>query len=172
MSNFSQPHGLQPTRFLHPWDFPGKSTGVVAIAFSNDKPRQCIKRQRQYFANKGLYSQSYGFSGTNVHMWECRSIQLLSHVLLFATPWTVACQASLSITNSQSLLKLMSIGLVMPSNHFILCHPLRTPWTVCELYHKEGWAPKNRCFWIVVLEKSLECPSRLLSKEIKSINQS
>ena len=40
------------------------------------------------------------------------------------TPWTAACQASLSITNSQSLLKLMSIELVMPSNHLILCHPL------------------------------------------------
>ena len=49
---------------------------------------------------------------------------MLSHVRLFATPWTAVCQASLSITNSQSLLKLMSIELVMPSNHLILCHPL------------------------------------------------
>ena len=48
-------------------------------------------------------------------------MQLLSHVRLFATPWTAACQASLSITNSQSLLKLMSIESVMPSNHLILC---------------------------------------------------
>ena len=53
-----------------------------------------------------------------------RSVQLLSHVRLFATPWTAACQTSLSITNSWSLLKLMSIELVMPSNHLILCHPL------------------------------------------------
>ena len=52
------------------------------------------------------------------------SVQLLSRVLLFSTPYTAACQASLSITNSQSLLKLMSIELVMPSNHLILCHPL------------------------------------------------
>ena len=52
------------------------------------------------------------------------SVQSLSCVQLFATPWTAACQASLSITNSQSLLKLMSIELVMPSNHLILCHPL------------------------------------------------
>ena len=52
------------------------------------------------------------------------SIQLLSHVQLFATPWTAAHQASLSITNSQSLLKLMSIESVMPSNQFILFHPL------------------------------------------------
>ena len=44
-----------------------------------------------------------------------------------ATPWTEACQASLSITNSQSLLKLMSTELVMPSNHLILCHPLLLP---------------------------------------------
>ena len=46
-----------------------------------------------------------------------------SRVQLFATPWTAARQASLSIINSQSLLKLMSIESVMPSNHFILCHP-------------------------------------------------
>ena len=52
------------------------------------------------------------------------SVQSLSHVRLFATPWTASCQASLSITNSQSLLKLMFIKLVMPSNHLILCHPL------------------------------------------------
>ena len=52
------------------------------------------------------------------------SVQSLSHVQLFVTPWTTAYQASLSITNSQSLPKLMSITLVMPSNHLILCHPL------------------------------------------------
>ena len=52
------------------------------------------------------------------------SFQLLSHIQLFATPWTTAPQASLSITNSWSLLKLMSIGSVMPSNHLILCCPL------------------------------------------------
>ena len=52
------------------------------------------------------------------------SFQSLSHVRLFATPWPAAHQPSLSITNSQSLLKLMSIESVMPSNHPILCHPL------------------------------------------------
>ena len=55
---------------------------------------------------------------------QLTSVQLLSHVQLFATPWTAARQASLSITNSGSLLKLMSIELVMPSNDLILCHPL------------------------------------------------
>ena len=52
------------------------------------------------------------------------SVQSLSHVRLSGTPWTAVHQASLSITNSQSLLKLMSIALVMPSNHLILCRPL------------------------------------------------
>ena len=51
-------------------------------------------------------------------------VQSLSCVWFFATPWTAACQASLSITNSQSLLQLMSIESVMPSNHLILCQPL------------------------------------------------
>ena len=55
------------------------------------------------------------------------SIQSLSHVRLFATPWAAARQASLSFTNSQSLLKLMSIESVMPSSHLILCHPLLFP---------------------------------------------
>ena len=52
------------------------------------------------------------------------SVQLLSHVWLFATPWTAAHRASLSIANSWSLLKLLSIELLMPSNHLILCGPL------------------------------------------------
>ena len=55
---------------------------------------------------------------------QFHSVQSLSHVPLFATPWTAARQASLSITNSQSLLKLKSIESVMPSSHLILCHPL------------------------------------------------
>ena len=86
--------------------------------------------------------------GTRSHMWQLRvhmsqqmillattktqckkrktisSVQSLSHIQLFVNPWTVAPQSSLSITNSWSLLKLMSIELVMPSNHLILCHPL------------------------------------------------
>ena len=55
------------------------------------------------------------------------SVQSLSHVQLSATPWTEACWASLLITNSQSLLKLMSIESVMPSNHLILCCPFLLP---------------------------------------------
>ena len=114
VSNFVQPCGLQPTRLLCPWDFPGNRTGVGchfllqcrkvksesevaqscltlrdpmdsslpgssahgifearvlewgAIAFSYDQPRQHIKKQRHYFINKGLSSQSYGFSSSHV----------------------------------------------------------------------------------------------------------
>ena len=72
---------------------------------SYDKPRQCIKRQRHHFVNKGLYSRSYGFSSSCVLMWE--------------------------------------------------------------LDLKEGWAPKNWCFWTVVLEKTLESP---LDCKIKPVN--
>ena len=65
---------------------------------------------------------------TNETVRYISSVQSLSHVQLFAAPWTVARQASLSITNSRSLLKLMSIELVMPSNHLIFCCPLLLPW--------------------------------------------
>ena len=61
------------------------------------------------------------------HIFINSSVQSLSHVQLFATPWTTARQASLTITNSWSLLKLMSIEWVMPSNRLILCHPLLLP---------------------------------------------
>ena len=64
-------------------------------------------------------------SGKLIH--KISSVQSLSHVPLFATPWAAALQASLCITSSQSLLKLMSIESVMTSNHLILCHPLLLP---------------------------------------------
>ena len=59
-----------------------------------------------------------------MRLYSISSVQLLSRVQLFAAPWTAALQASLSITNSRSLLKLMSIESVMPSNHLTLCHAL------------------------------------------------
>ena len=67
--------------------------------------------------NKLMVTKGEGFS----------SVQSLSRVRLFATPWVAAFQASLSITNSRSLCKLMSIKSVMPSSHLILCHPLLLP---------------------------------------------
>ena len=65
--------------------------------------------------------------GTQVFSLQCIRVQSLSRVRFFETSWTAPLQASLSITNSQSLLKLMSIESVMPSNHLILCHPLVLP---------------------------------------------
>ena len=110
------------------------------------------------------------------------SIQSLSCVWLFATPWTAACQASLSITNSQSLLKLMSIEAEMPFNHLILCRPLLLSPSIFpsiwgfsnshvwmwELDYKQSWARKNWCFWTVVLEKTLENP--LDCKDIQPVH--
>ena len=97
MSDSLQPIGLQPARLLCLWDSPGKNTGVSCHAL--------------------LQVYKYVFT----------SVQSLSHVRLFATHWTAALQASLSITNSQSLLKLTSMESVMPSNHLIMCCPLLLP---------------------------------------------
>ena len=77
-----------------------------------------LNRAHTYIFNIFIFVQCY----MNIH-----SVQSLSHVRLFATPWTAACQASLSITNSQSPPKPMSIELVMPSNHLILYCPLLLP---------------------------------------------
>ena len=63
-------------------------------------------------------------AGNFLGLWQLSSVQLLSYVWFFVTPWTAAHQASLSIINSRSLLKLMSIESLMPSNHLILCPPL------------------------------------------------
>ena len=114
-------------------------------------------------------------------------VQLLSSVQLFATPWTAAFQASLSLTVSQSLLNFTSIELVMLSNHLILwCSPKEAT-SLCQqrsisqsygfssshvqmwkLDHKEGWASKHWCFWNVALEKTHE--SSLDSKKINPCN--
>ena len=70
MSNFVQPHGQQPISLLRPQDSLGKNTGEGCNSFSNDQPRKHIKKQRLYFTNKGLSSQSFGFSSSHVWMWE------------------------------------------------------------------------------------------------------
>ena len=67
--------------------------------------------------------QIYRYMSNYIRYGDC-SVQQLSHVQLFVTPWTTARQASLSITNSRNLLRLMSIKSVTPSNHLILCHLL------------------------------------------------
>ena len=82
------------------------------------------------------------YTYTHILIIYISSVQLLSHILLFATPWTAAHQASLPITNSQSLLKLMSIELVMPSNHLILLPPSSFPasgsFAMSQLFTSDG----------------------------------
>ena len=70
-----------------------------------------------------LTSRSSAFSKSNLYIWRFL-VWSLSHLQLFVTPWTAAHQASLSITTSQSMLELISIELVMSTNHLIICHPL------------------------------------------------
>ena len=103
--DFSPPgssvHGILQARILE-W---------VAITISRDLPNPGTEPRSPALQVDSLLSL---FS----------SVQSLSRAQLFVTPWTAECQVSLSITNSRSLLKLMSIKLVMPSNHLILCRPL------------------------------------------------
>ena len=90
---------------------------VTCISYCNNSGRRstsCLPGCTGY----GLYEAQAGIKV------QFSSVQSLSHVQLFATPWTIARQASLSITDSWSLLKLTSIELVMPSNHLVLCRPL------------------------------------------------
>ena len=91
----------------------------VSHIYTLSLPIQYSHVSLTWFDNVWYLTSSCPFSKA-----EISSVQSISHVWLFATTQIAACQASLSITNSQSLLKLMSIKSVMPSNHLILCHAL------------------------------------------------
>ena len=122
------------------WYLPGSRIEPVSPALAGD----CLPLSCQGSPDSCFYSRTSGkqnwpghcLCGTTVLgkpvplLQVCpkfSSVQSLSRVRLFATPWTAAHQASLSIANSWSLLKLMSIESVMPSNHLILCRPLLLP---------------------------------------------
>ena len=116
-----QPHGLHS-----PWNSPGQNTGVGSHSFFlGDLSNPGIEPRSPASQVDSLPAEPPGKP-----RWSLRL--LLNHLVQFgcsvvsdsATPWTTACQTSLSITNSQSLPKLMSIELVMPSNRLILCQPL------------------------------------------------
>ena len=92
------------------------------------------RRGKVSFKSQWLFQLSLKSKSSHFRMWLCiilcvqfSPVQLLSHVRLFATSWTAARQASMSITNSQSSLRLTSIESVMPSSRLILCHPLLLP---------------------------------------------
>ena len=154
MSNSVRPHRWQPTRLPCPWDSPGKNTGVgchfllqcmkvksesevaqLCPAFSDpmdsSPPGSSV---HEIFQARVLEWGAIAFSNMHtsriynlipdIHIYVVVVVQLLSRVWLFATPLTVVFQAFLSFTVSWILLYLMSIELVMLSNHLILCHPL------------------------------------------------
>ena len=139
MSDSQQPHGLQPTRLLRPWDFPGKSTGVrchclLWMSVLLTAINWCYSSMAFWILIKHFHLHCFHLCNFRIYITlelnvsiSFSSVQPLSPVRLFATPWTAACQASLSTTNSRSLLKLMFIESVMPSNHLILCRPLLLP---------------------------------------------
>ena len=121
----------------NPWQEPTKQklgmrkvmTLVKCVGFWELEGWQVKKTEAQNVALPG----PLGYMDTMWKVWamcltrgcsQFSSVQSLSHVRLFETPWTAACQASLSITNSWSLLKPTSIESVMPSNYLILCRPL------------------------------------------------
>ena len=84
-----------------------------------------MKDLNRHFSKDDIWTaQKYMKRYSRSIILQFSSVQSLKHVQFFATPWIAARQASLSITNSRSLLKLMSIESVMPSSHLILCHPL------------------------------------------------
>ena len=94
------------------------------ISFKSDSQLRNTFSYIYWFIVKGY---GWGYKWTSSWKRCINSVQSLSRVWFFVTPWTAACQASLSITNSRSLLKLMSMESVMPYNHFILCCLLLLP---------------------------------------------
>ena len=144
MSNSLRPHELQHTRPPCPSPTPGTYSNHAHRIGDTIQPSSIIPFSScpHSFPASGSFLMSQPFTtggqiigasasaavlSMNIQVWfplMFSSVQSFSRVWLFATPWTTACQASLSLTNSQTLLKLMSIELVMPSNYFILCHSL------------------------------------------------
>ena len=112
-----------PPRLLCPWSSPGKNTGVGCHFFLQGIfPTQGSNSLFVHIGRKSLYCWATWEAPNNPS-----SVQSLSRVQLFATPWIAAHQASLSVTNPQSSLRLTSIESVMPSSHLILCRPLLLP---------------------------------------------
>ena len=104
------------------WVWPRAKEGEIGQQ-SFRKPFVSLKRNQVRVLP--IFRDSRQFSSV-----QFSSVPSLSHVRLFATPWPAALQASLSITNSRSLLKLIFIMSVIPSNHLILCHPLLLPLSI------------------------------------------
>ena len=117
----------EASRLLCPWNSPGNNTGVLyhflpqGIFPTQDSNLCLLQWQVDSLSLRHLGNTDLK---TDVYKMPNISVQSLSRVRLFVTPWTAPRWSTLSITNSRSLLKLMSIELVMSSNHLILCCPL------------------------------------------------
>ena len=111
------------------WGSQVKQTAFLAspiyIGQAQGEEKKHVKRGAKIGPGASLLFESFGLTCRHAlrMYFHFSSVQSLSSVRLFATPWTAACQASLSITNSRSSPKPMSIRLVMPSNHLIFCRP-------------------------------------------------
>ena len=148
---FLWPCGLYPARLLRPWDFLGKNTGMSCyfllqwIFLTQGLNPRLLHWQPDSLPLSHLGSPSYFVAPTVNILHNYGSVQSLSRVRLFATPWIAARQASLSITNSRSSLKLMSIELVMPSSHLILFrrrafHQLKLNCAALDSFSDVAWA--------------------------------
>ena len=128
LSDCLQPHGIQPTRLLCPWNSPGENTWVGChFLLQSIFPTKGLNPHLLSLLHWQAWSLLLGPPGSPLSEWlsskgqeitccQGYSVQSFSHVRLIATQWTAARQASLSITNSRSLLKLISIESVIPSN--------------------------------------------------------
>ena len=108
----------KPTPVFLPWDSKDRGAWRAAV-HSVTKSLTWLKQLSAH-----THTHTHTHNQAKLKSYWISSVQSLSHVYLFLTPWTTACQASLSITNSRSPPKPMSIELVIPSNHLILCRPL------------------------------------------------
>ena len=179
MSNSVRPHRWQPTRLPCPWDSPGKNTGVgchfllqcMKVKSESEVAQLCPtfsdpmdssppgSSVHEIFQARVLEWGAIAFSNMHtsriynlipdIHIYVVVVVQLLSRVWLFATPLTVVLQAFLSFTVSWSLLNLMSIELVMLSNHLIPCYPfhlLPSVFPSFRIFSNEKTFPVKRLF--------------------------
>ena len=115
-------HSSQPLELYSPWNSPGQNTGVSSLSllqgiFPTQGSNPGLLHCRQV-----LYQLNY--EGSPIRKYQFNSVQSLSRVLLFVTSWIAARQASLSITNSRSSLRLTPIESMMPSSHLLLLPPI------------------------------------------------
>ena len=120
---------LLPHDLCHEWDVSRRLPASLFKQIPDTGPAGTLRKLTTFNESGSLKSIDSSTYSTLSRIFfsvglSFSSVQSLSHVQLFLTPWTAACQASLSITSSWNLLKLISIESMMPSNHLILCNPL------------------------------------------------